>query len=53
MYGAAERVDNCVQQLEFFTKAMLIGEAVMSAPPEAAMSAPPFFHSVGRGDLKF
>jgi len=93
MHGAAQRVDNCEQQLEFFTKAMVRPrtkadhghsrgnsahggqtfeeEAGYASPTwsilralqkintakriegEAIMSAPPFFQSAGRGDLKF
>ena len=90
MHGAAQRMDNCEQQLEFFTKAMVRPrqelitviqeeskrmeeqeEAGYRSPTwsilralqrikkakrlegEAVMSAPPFFQSAGRGDLKF
>jgi len=90
MHGAAQRVDNCEQQLEFFTKAMVDQEqqlitviqeetkrteekeeagyrsptwSILRAlqkinkakriEDEAIMSAPPFFQSAGRGDLKF
>ena len=94
MHGAAQSVDNCEQQLEFFIKAMVGSrtradhghptseeterteekEEVGYRSPtwsilraaalqkinkakrlegEAVMSAPPFFQSAGRGDLKF
>jgi len=92
MHGAAQRVDNCEQQLKIFTKAMprsdreqelitVIQEETkrteekkevgyrsptwsilrvlqkINKPKriegEAIMSAPSFFQSAGRGDLKF
>ena len=90
MHGAAQRVDNCEQQLEFLRKRWLDREQELIAviqeetkrteekeeagyrsptcsilralqkinkakrlEGEVIMSAPPFFQSVGRGDLKF
>ena len=90
MHGAAQRVDNCEQQLHFLRKRWLDREqelitgiqqetkcteekeeAGYRSPTwsilralqkinkakrlegEAIMSAPPFFQSAGRGDLKF
>ena len=55
MHGAAQRVDNCEQQLDFLREQWLDREQELIAviQDEAVMSASPFFQSAGRGDIKF